>query len=33
MELSMWYVKERYKENNRKLDYMPGEIIPTQQIN
>jgi hypothetical protein len=32
MELRMWYVKERYKENNCKLDYMPGEIIPTDKL-
>eukprot|EP01038_Epipyxis_sp_PR26KG_P018206 gene18206-25611_t len=32
MELRMWYVREQYQKGNIILNYMPGEIIPTDKL-
>jgi hypothetical protein len=32
MELRMWYVREQYQKGQIILDYMPGEIIPTDKL-
>jgi hypothetical protein len=32
MELRLWYIREKYKENSCVLDYMAGEIIPTDKL-
>ena len=28
----MWYVREQYQKGQIILDYMPGEIIPTDKL-
>ena len=32
MELRMWYVRERYKQGNVLVDWLPGKKIPADKL-